>query len=104
MVEVSKYKPGQKHLPIHEQKPLRGTLAGGRSMKNVADVVMPHLAKNGVRIKYDAMPMAKETEAGIHDVARLNRHYVKGAGGYGYRHRSGGFLGQDLLLPPRKQA
>lgn len=104
MIEVRKYKPGQGHLPIHEQKKLRGTLAGGRSMKNVADVVMPHLAKNGVRIKYDAMPMARETEAGIHDVEKLNRHYVKGASAYGYRHRSGGLFGQDLLLPPKKQA
>ena len=104
MVEVPKYKPGNQHLPIHEKQKLRGTMAGGRSMKNVSDVVMPHLAKNGIRIKYDAMPMAGETEAGIRDVARLNHHYVKGASGYGYRYRSGGIFGQDLLLPPRKQA
>lgn len=103
MVEVPKYKYGSEHLPVHEKKELRGTIAGGRSAKNVADLVMPHLAKNGVRIKYDAMPMAKESEAGIHDVLRLNRHYIKAASGYGYRHRSGGFLGQDLLLPPKKQ-
>jgi hypothetical protein len=105
MVKVPKYKLGSEHLPADEKKKMayRGTLSGGRSAKSVADLVMPHLAKNGVRIKYDAMPMVKESEAGIHDVERLNRHYVKGAAEYGYRHRSGGLFGQDLLLPSKKQ-
>lgn len=102
LIDVPPHYPNQEHLPMQDKKPLRGSIRGGISMKQLSDKMMGHFAKNGTRLKYHAVPL-DQTGKGIAEAAVLDRHYKIGAAKHGFTHDPGDGWGMATLIPPKMQ-